>query len=138
MLQFKYELKLTFTEKVFRKHMGPGVAIEQIVTFNDANEGDQEDVFFIKALLDQEYEFVKENVEVIVTPMSEQEGVAWEQRLVGAPTLQEQMSDIADALEGLEVDEAFRDTMDWMCIEDAMIVLRDPEIAAQEAEETRE
>ncbi len=62
--------------------------------------------------------------------------IAWALEEIAGPdkTLQEKMLNIADDLESLEVDETYRDTMNWMYIERAIDVLRDAEIAAQEAE----
>lgn len=64
-LTFKMELTLKGIKTSFNKELGPGVLVEQCVTFK--NVKDPKDPMLIKAIMDRRQEFIDENIEVKIT-----------------------------------------------------------------------
>lgn len=70
---FKFELKIKGVDKVFREGMAPGVFISHVASFpTKGTEHDRTSSLFIGSLLQHSDDFLKENVEVIMTECDEE------------------------------------------------------------------
>ena len=60
---FKFTLRIKGCEKMFAEDMGPGVLLTQEVVYKTAPK--KASMMFVKALLDQADEILRDNVEVV-------------------------------------------------------------------------